>query len=357
MRKVKNFMLMFVFTALIGFTACSQEEAQSFDPTSKKNAVSKAVITTNVLLNYTPAVCLNIYDGTSSENPYWKCTDYILVDRISSADYKAVYGVNDNAGGQIIFWYDANYKFIKADCSKFTTEFVTPKNAEYIRVNQHVEYPNVPLSILRYDTSEDKEMVSLSYTSAVYIDYYTGIPTENPFWKCSQDINVQPDDAFSIEDNGGGQVLFWYSANGRFIKLDEFKTKTTFKAPANAAILKINQHVSYTDVNLYRVLPSKNLIQAYLFCHSIDENGLISNNEDWNWKYTDYIPVAGGAQYYMPSIRGGQTIFWYENAPIPQFIKREFISSETLLTAPSNAGFIRVLQHMEYPDAPLYKKY
>lgn len=357
MRKVKNLMLLFVFTTLIGFTACSQEEAQSFDPALNKNAVSKAVITANVPLNYTPAVYLSLYDGTSSENPYWKCTDYILVDRLPGNGHKAVYGVNDNAGGQVVFWYDANYNFIKADCSKFTTEFVTPENAEYIRVNQHVEYPaDVPLSILRYNASEDKEMVFLSYTGAVYIDYYTGTPTENPFWKCSQDINVQPGDAFSIEDNGGGQVLFWYSATGRFLKLDESKTEATFKAPADAAILKINQHVQYADVNLYRVLPSKNLIQAYLFCRSIDENGVVDNNENCYWKYTNYIPVTGGAQYYMPSIRGGQTVFWYDNTVLAQFIKREFISSETVLTAPSNAGFIRVLQHVEYPDAPLYRQ-
>jgi len=351
-------MLMFVCTTLIGLTACSQEEAQSLDPNLNKNAISKAAITANVPLNYTPAIYLSLYDGTSSENPYWKCTDYILVDRISSAEYKAVYGVKDNAGGQVVFWYDANYKFIKADCSKFTTEFVTPENAEYIRVNQHVQYPaDVPLYILRYNESDDKEMVSLSYTGAVYIDYYTGIPTENPFWKCSQSINVQPDDAFYIEDNGGGQVLFWYSATGQFIKLDESKTKATFKAPANAATLIINQHVQYADVNLYRVLPTKNLIRAYLFCRGIDENGVVSDVENCYWKYTDYIPVTGGTQYDMPSIRGGQTVFWYENAPIPRFIKREFIFSETTLMAPANAGFIRVLQHVEYPDAPLYKKY
>lgn len=357
MKKKKNFALMLAFTALLGLTACSKEEIQSNEADLNMAEVTlKATTTTRIPLNYTSGISLSIYDGTSSVNPFWKSTDYIEVDRPGSAPYVAIYGVTENSGGQIICWYDINKHFIKADASKFTSEFVTPLNAAFFRVSQHTEYEDVPLSILCYAPLEDKEIVSLSYTESIYLDYYTGVESPNNFWKCSQAINVQPGDVYYVKDNEGGQVLFWYSVSGRFIKTDESKVQTTFEAPADAAFFKVNQHGSYPDVTLYKMLPAKNMIQAYLFCRSIEDDGTISENENCNWKYSTLIPIDINTQYHLPNSIGGQTVFWYDNSVVPQFVSKvEAISATTVLTPPANAAYIRILQHIEYPDAPLYK--
>lgn len=354
MKKMKNYMFLALSMALVILSGCSQDEFNSNESKSS-NLESVQTRSASLSLNYIPAVYISLYDGTSSENPYWKCTDFMPVDISIVSSTIGVYGVEDNAGGQVVFWYDASKKFIKADLSKFKTEFTTPSNAAYMRINQHVSYPNVPLYKLYNESLDGKEQVALSYDYELYYYPYTGVPSSSPYWKSTKAMPVRSTDVYAVDNNNGGQVLFWFDIAGKFIQSNDSKVKTKFVTPANAATLLINQHVSYATVPLYKLVPKKNLIQAYLYCRSINDKGQVESGENCYWKYTDFISVDAGMYYSIPENKGGQTIFWYDNSSTPKFISKYSTTSGGNITPPAKAAYIRVLQHTEYADVPVYR--
>lgn len=309
---------------------------------------------------------ISVSDGSVISQSAYYATGYIPV----IPGYVYYIGCNFNGATAVgLAWYDSDKTFISSlpnGTMLYMDHLATaPSGARYLRFTiSNSANPGYMDAVFVREYGRNLFNPDTVGEAGYYINPNNGyLPSGSTDYRPSDFMPVEPGYAyyFGTRSLSGDAGLAWYDENKTYISGVTLAQLTTDGnreiSPPNAKYLRwtiytsVNtdwQYMSYVCKGNPNLFNKDTVADENKFINATNGNTQTPSNPTSDvWRHSDYIPVTGGVEYYFGHVNATATyagIAWYNSNKIyiSGINDTNLSSASNLITAPSNAAFIRI---------------
>lgn len=306
-------------------------------------------------------------DGTVPSSSNYRASGYIPVKSWTTYYFGLNLDLNTNYIG--LAWYDSAKVFIDGislySLNQMNKIATAPTGAAYCRFSiSKALNPDYANTVFFCEYGRNLFNPDTVGEAGYYINPNNGYtPSGSTSYRASDFIPVDPGYAyyFGTRNLSGNAGFAWYDENKTYITgatLTQLNTDNKREvSPYNAKYLRWTiqtttnadwQYMSYVCKGNPNLFNKDTVADENKFINATNGNAQTPSNPNSDvWRYSDYIPVTGGAEYYFGHVNATATyagIAWYSSnrTYISGINDTNLSSASNLITAPSNAAFIRI---------------